>query len=540
MEIVDVEQMRRIEAASDAAGHSYAAMMELAGRGVAQAIIARRPVHGRRVLVLVGPGNNGGDGLVAARLLAQAGADVVCYLLKPRDPLEDVNFRLVQSLGLAVALAPEDEDLQRLLAEAQRAHIVVDALLGTGTRLPVRGVVADVLGQLRAGLALGKRQRCDGLVWLAGTASAEPQGAPLIVAVDGPTGLDFDSGALDPSALPADLTVTFAYPKVGHFRFPGAGALGELVVVDIGTDPSLAAGIEPHVATGEMVRHLLPPRLPSAHKGTFGKALIVAGSQRYTGAAYLAGAAATRAGAGLVTLAVPSCIHTPVASRLAEATYLPLPHEDGAIAVSAANVVTQALGDYDALLVGPGLGRPAGVVAFVRELLARCADRADRPFALVVDADGLNILAELADWPQRLPPGSILTPHPGEMARLMASELGSVQRDRLAAARTQAAAWGHVVVLKGAYTVVAAPDGRVVIQPFASAALATAGTGDVLAGTIVALKAQGLSPFDAAVAGSYLHGVAGVQAGVDQGEAGTVASDLIDRLPSAWRRISNG
>jgi NAD(P)H-hydrate epimerase len=358
---------------------------------------------------------------------------------------------------------------------------------------------------------------------------------PFVVAVDGPTGLDYDSGALDERAIPADLTVTFAYPKVGHFRFPGARALGELVVADIGTDPALAADVILEAVTPEMVRDWLPSRPPDAHKGTFGKALVVAGSINYTGAAYLSGTAATRAGAGLVTVALPAAIHTAVASHLAEATYLPLPHERGFVAAEAVPVVAEQLASYDALLLGPGLGQEQGTRAFIDALLKN-----GEPLPpLTIDADGLNALAKMADWAERLPRGTILTPHPGEMARLLGGSIKQVQADRVASARDQATAWGQVVVLKGAYTIVAGPDGRMAIEPFANPGLATAGTGDVLAGTIVGLRAQGLGAFESAVAGAYLHGLAGELARGKKGTAGMVAGDVLAHLPQALQHIAN-
>ena len=535
MKVVTVEEMRHIEAASDAAGHSYAAMMERAGRAVAEAVVRQVGVAGRAVLVLVGPGNNGGDGLVAARHLAEHGAAVTCYLLRPRDPSADENFRLVQERGIAVVLAADDPQRVQLRRLAAEAEVVLDALLGTGARPPLRGTAAAVLREVGAVVA-ARRQAAPRLT-LTRLTMPSPTGPrrPLVVAVDGPSGLDYESGALDEAALPADLTVTFAYPKRGHFRFPGAGALGDLIVADIGTDPALAADIALEVADPEMVRRLLPPRPPDGHKGTFGKAMIVAGSVNYTGAAYLAGAAATKAGAGLVTLALPTAIHAPVAAHLAEATYLPLPHAQGVIAPPAADLVGERSVGYDALLIGPGLGRTPETRTFVERVLSRAA----LP-PLVVDADGLNILSELEDWPARLPPGTVLTPHPGEMARLMGVRTGAVQGDRLAVARGQAAAWGHFVVLKGAHTVVAAPDGRAVIEPFANPGLATAGTGDVLAGTIVALLAQGVEPFEAAVAGAYLHGLAGELARELVGAAGMTAGDVLEHLPHAWHLLDVG
>lgn len=552
MKIVTVEEMRRIEADSDAAGHSYAAMMEQAGRSVAEAILARRDVKGRPVLVLVGPGNNGGDGLVAARYLSEAGAEVTCYLLSPRDPDEDENFRLVQEGEPDIVLAEDDEDLHTLRSIARDAEVAVDALLGTGTRLPLRGTLAEMLeavGQILA--ARGEISR-QGMTSLTAIPTPEERAWPFVVGVDGPTGLDYTSGELDEATLSVDLTVTFAYPKVGHFRFPGAGALGELVVADIGIDPALAEEVTLEAVTPEMGREWLPPRPPDAHKGTFGKALIVAGSVNYTGAAYLAGAAATRAGAGLVTVALPAAIYGAISSHLTEATYLLLPHEIGVVTAEAIDVLVDQMPGYDALLIGPGLGREQETVDFVEALLDGGEGHKQVGFLeteetenasltlppLVVDADGLNILSGMERWWSRLPPESILTPHPGEMARLMDCAIDDVKVDRVETTQSQAAAWDQVVVLKGAHTVVAAPDGRTVIEPFTNPGLATAGTGDVLAGTIVALRAQGVDAFEAAAAGAFLHGLAGELARGRMGVTGMVASDVLARLPQACQHIT--
>ena len=551
MKIVTVEQMQRIEAQSNEAGHTYAAMMERAGRSIAEAVESRRDPTGQTVLILVGPGNNGGDGLVAARHLSQAGANVTCYVYPTRHPAEDENFRLVLEGDAQVILSEEDEGWETLRTLTERADIVIDALLGTGTRLPLRGNLAEMLEIVGATVARRRTTPRDHLTALVPDPGGMGLPNPFVVAVDGPTGLAYDSGELDPAAISADLTVTFGYPKLGHVRFPGAGVLGVLVVADIGIDPGLAEDVAVEMVTPAMVRPWLPHRPVDAHKGTFGKVMIVAGSVNYTGAAYLAGASATRAGAGLVTLALPSAIHSSIAARLAEATYVLLPHAMGVLSPEAVQVVREALEDYDALLIGPGLGREDETITFLDELLGaeqgrhamgflrpelRGSSRADLP-PLVIDADGLNILSQLENWPTRLPEGTVLTPHPGEMARLMDGSVAEVQQDRIEVARAQAAEWRHVVVLKGAHTVVAGPAGRVVVEPFANPGLATAGTGDVLAGTIAALRAQGLAAFEAAAAGAYVHGLAGEVARSEQGTVGMVAGDVLDALPRALRRL---
>ena len=551
MKVVNVEQMQRIEADSNEAGHSYAVMMEQAGRSLAEAIEARVDPRGKRVLVLVGPGNNGGDGLVAARYLSRAGAQVTCYLYKDRHPAEDENFRLVLEGDVRAVLAEEDDEQGKLRSLTEEADVLIDALLGTGTRLPLRGGLAEML-DVAGSIVASRREGAQGhLTSLVPGSGAPGRRGPLVVGVDGPTGLAYESGDLDDKTIAADLTVTFAYPKVGHFRLPGAGAVGELVVADIGIDPSLAEDVALEVVTPITVQGWLPSRLPDAHKGTFGKAMIVAGSVNYTGAAYLAGASATRAGAGLVTLALPSAIHSAVAAHLAETTFVLLPHAMGVLSPEAAGVLWEALEGYDVLLIGPGLSQEEETAAFLERVLGieerrgslgflrserPAAARSDLP-PLVIDADGLNILSGLGNWPERLPEGTVLTPHPGEMARLMDCPVAEVQEDRLTVARSQAAAWSQVVVLKGAYTVVAAPDGRTVIEPFANPGLATAGTGDVLAGTIAALRAQGLEAFEAAAAGAYLHGLAGEVARQEHGATGMVAGDVLACLPKALQRL---
>jgi NAD(P)H-hydrate epimerase len=550
VKIVTVDEMRAIESAADAAGHSYAAMMELAGYAAAQALRQREDVARKRVLILVGPGNNGGDGLVAARHLAQAGANVACYLTRSRDPETDSNLRALRDQQVFCTTAEEDPDFEKLHKLSTGADVIIDALLGTGTQLPLRGTIARVVQMV--GGVVGQRSQPSSPPLTPVTGIPEPAETqrPLIVAVDGPSGLEFDSGQIDQDALHADLTVTFAYPKRGHFRFPGAAALGDLVVADIGTDPALAGQVELEVMTIDMVREWLPARPPDAHKGTFGRALIVAGSSNYTGAARLAGAAATRAGAGLVTVALPAPIHAPIAAALPEATYLLLPNQLGVISEPAVEVLLDQTEGYDAMLVGPGLSQERETVAFVERLLGGTRGRsvgfsptgmrrAKQPALppLVIDADGLNILSQLEDWPDRLPPETVLTPHPGEMSRLMNAPIADIQADRVDVTRDRAAKWEQVIVLKGAYTVVAAPEGRTVLAPFANPGLATGGTGDVLAGIIIALRAQGLPPFESAAAGVYLHGLAGELARAEHQAAGMTAGDLVTSLPQAWQRL---
>lgn len=554
MKLFSVAEMVAVERAADAAGVSYDQMMETAGRGVAEAIIARCNVPAARVLVLVGPGNNGGDGLVAGRYLAEAGAAVTFFLYRPRDPEIDHNAALVREMELAVIDANSDQEYQQLRAKLHDADILIDALLGTGVTRAIGGHLAELMGQVNAAIkdrSTSENVGAGDLFSLSEVGSGprpvkassrppeaiEPPtpAAPslFIVAVDSPSGLNCDTGHLDPLAFPAQLTVTFAGPKRGHFRFPGATACGELVVAGIGIPTGLPEleQLKTAVATSRYARDLLPQRPADGHKGSFGTALIAAGSSRYWGAPVLAARAAYRVGAGLVALAVPEKIRPATATQLPEATYPPLSDQEK-LAESSARWLRREI-KAKAMLVGPGIGDAA---LFLNTLLEQNAGDPLPP--LVVDADGLNLLAQMDHWPERLPPHTILTPHPGEMARLMGIPLAELKgKDRLAVARQQAVLWGHVLLLKGAFTVVAEPNGSAHILPFAIPALGTAGSGDVLAGVIVGLLAQGVTAYDAAVLGGYLHAAAGQLAGESVGDAGLLAGEIADQLPAVRMRL---
>jgi hydroxyethylthiazole kinase-like uncharacterized protein yjeF len=538
MKITTTEQMREIEKGADSEGLTYATMMENAGRGVAEEIQTRLDVKGKTVLVLVGPGNNGGDGLVAARHLHDDGAEVHLYVWK-RDPKGDENFRLTEERGIPYRPAAKDRKLKKLKDLLLGADVVLDALLGTGVTRPIGGALEDILSALKD--------------------ARSSDAAPLLVAVDVPTGVDCDSGAVDPATVAADLTVTLAAPKRGFYTFPAADYLGDLVICDIGIPPILTDQLTMELIDGDLARGLLPKRPRNAHKGTFGKALVVAGSPNYIGAAYLSCAAACRVGTGLVTLCLAQSLHPILASKLIEVTFLLLPHDLGALVPQATRLVEEKVPEYNALLVGPGLGTVDSTVEFVHRLLGTQGAHRRRQIGfvsaqeekaeqdaehetlppLVIDADALNALALVPRWWEILTARAVLTPHPGEMSRLLDCPIEEIEADRLAAARGAAEQWEQVVVLKGAHSVIAAPDGRVAISRFANPGLATAGTGDVLAGSIVGFAAQGLAPFEAAVLGVYCHGAAGEMATAALGNAGTVASDLLPLLPQVLKRLGS-
>lgn len=527
LHLLTVAQMREVERRADASGLSYAQMMQNAGRGAARVILERL---GRRVpsagsaaamraVVLCGPGNNGGDGLVCADELAEAAARdglpliIQVYLLRPRSE-DDPVLAPLRRRGLFIADAENDMRLRVFRQLVAHADIVIDALLGTGASRPIDGVLRDMLREVRANRP------------------------PWLVALDGVTGMNYDTGALDPAAVPADLTITFHAPKRGHYCYPAAGACGELVALPIGITPA-ADDATVHVASDRGVSRRLPVRPADANKGTHGSVLVVGGCSDYSGAPALAAAAAYRVGAGLVTLAVPPAIQLVVAAHLREATYLTTPGSRGSLSIEALPRVSEwitSARERHGLLIGPGMGQSEPATEFLDGLLAQFEGEG-RSARVALDADGLNLVAKLPDWPARLPRLTILTPHPGEMARLSGLSVAEVQADRIGCALRHAAQWGHVVVLKGAHTVVAAPDGMAVVAPFANPALAVAGTGDVLAGAIAGFLAQGLAPFDAAVCGVHVHAKAGDLWREQHGDAGMLAGDLLPLLPEAFQVI---
>ncbi len=395
------------------------------GTAIARAILQRWPEsESWNVLLLIGPGNNGGDGLVAGHHLAEAGAHVTAYLSRSR-PEGDPNLSRLQKDDQLIVLAEEDKGYRELEKLVAGADLILDALLGTGIKLPLKGTIKKLLAQTHAALS-------------------ERRVPPIVVAVDCPSGLDCDQGAIADEAIRADLTVTLAAAKVGQFTFPGATYVGELEVADIGIDPSqkTLASVKLELADLDFVKPLLPARPADSHKGTFGRVIMAAGSVNYPGSIFLAGGAAYRVGSGLVTLASVRDVYSGLIGALPEATWILLPDEMGVISEAAAGVLIPELEHAAAFLVGPGIGREAASKAFLNRVftgkvveprlgfVSPGIPQAD--FTLppcVVDADGLKLLVELEDWAKRLPPGSVLTPHPGEMSIMTGMPVADIQAE---------------------------------------------------------------------------------------------------------------
>ncbi len=520
MLLLTAAEMRALDRATIDGGHvAGAELMERAGHALALAAAKHfgSPLA-LRVLVIAGSGNNGGDGFVAARHLRAMGARVAVGVIVPRDQIAGdalAHLKSLEASGVAPVFLDGDEALGLLTQGADRWDWAIDALLGTGASGEPRGLVPAACEALRRLRAHGTR----------------------VIAADLPTGVSADDGAVAAHAVEADLTVTFGALKRGHVLHPGRGRCGALELVGIGLVAPEHAGVRGvQLADPHELGALLPPRDPRAHKGSAGRVLVVGGAAGMTGAIVLAARAATRAGAGYVRVAAPASLQDVIASQLIEP--MPVACGEGAhrsLNESAAARILEEVELADAVALGPGLSRRPETLRLAHELLARV----DRP--LVLDADGLAAIAPPDADPvealKRVPAPRVLTPHLGEMARLTGERPSALEANRIDAAREWAARWGCVLVLKGAPTVVAAPDGRTSVNPTGNAGMATAGMGDVLTGAIAALLAQRLAPFDAARLAVFAHGAAGDAAAAEIAPVGLVASDVVERLPRALAGI---
>lgn len=536
MFVITVDQIRSLEKKADSLGYTYEKMMEAAGTGIAKFVDARfyeefEEEEDRTIVGLVGSGNNGGDTLIALQLLQQKEWNTCAYLIKSR-PENDPLISSYLEAGGTIVLAEEDQRYTTLKKLCGKTQLFLDGILGTGIHLPlddsIRGVLKTV-GKFEKGI--------------------------VILAVDCPSGIDCTSSAVAPETIHADYTLCMAAVKTGLLSFPAYEYCGNLVNIPIGLEkaiPDWTSGLNELITPADMAG-FLPKRPLDAHKGTFGTAMIIAGSINYTGAVLLSAEAAYRSGAGLVRAAIPGMIHTAIAGQFPEVTWLLLPHEAGVIAESAVDVVNKNLEKATALLIGPGLGTEETTAHFMRRFLNRQGKKGsagvigfvpsdpDEPKSkvkkdlppLVLDADALRILADSPEWWKTLPENCILTPHPGEMSSLTGLTIKEVQDRRLDLAILFAKEWKQIVILKGALTVVASPDGHAYISTCANPSLARAGSGDLLAGLITGFLAQGLKPLDAARLGVWVHASCGDLASEDVDPAAILPSDLVTQIPTA-------
>ncbi len=515
MHIVTVTEMRELEARADQRyGLTSPILMKNAGKSAAdifeQHLLPQQSINKLNVLFLIGPGNNGGDGLVMAGHLADAGANISLYHWKERKLI--INNEQVAEQKVKTTLE----------TQIKEADYIIDALLGTGRSRPMND-------DMKALLARVKQER-------------EQRPTLRIIAIDLPSGLNADTGEVDPDCIHADTTITLACPKQGFFFFPGRDYIGELYIGDIGLPAELEQGLRTEMLTGKQVHTLLPARPLNSNKGSFGKVMLFCGSLPYPGSAYLAGSSAGRVGGGLITLAVTEKMLSFYAGSLHEATFAILPSEE-AESFERSKALTEKLAGYKALLIGPGLGQSPNTREVILQILEflRSMPEEKRP-RLIIDADGLNNLSALERWWTLLPPDTVITPHPGEMGRLCQGiKVSGGNIGRLDLARNKAQEWQVTLVLKGACTIIAQTDGRIRINWWGTPVLATAGTGDVLAGMVAGFLAQGLSSFDAASAAVFLHTSAADLAveSMHLGCAGLLASDLLSHIPHAMVKTAH-
>ncbi len=514
MRILSAAQMREADRYTiDEIGIPSLVLMENAGRQVVAAIEATfEATLSGRVAVLCGRGNNGGDGFVVARTLLQRGIDAAVFVVGALAEVKGdgrVNLEILGRLGVTVVEVNDEQSWELHFSEISKCSLIVDAIFGTGLTTAVAGMMETVIADLNA--------------------SDIP-----VVAIDLPSGLSADTPQLVGDCIEASMTVTLAAPKLPLVLPPGEARCGDVVIADIGIPYDVIEGLDGayvELLTPEQLRVLIEPRAADAHKGDFGRIVVVAGSRGKTGAAHLAGMAAVRSGAGLVTVATPACCQPIVAAMAPELMTEGLGETaEGSVAPAAVDRVLEL--EPDVLACGPGLGRTPGVGEFVHALL----DRASMP--LVLDADALVVLA---DAPERLMGNEerdiIITPHPGEMARLLGISTDDVQANRLQVATDFATTHRIYVVLKGHRTIIATPEGRAFINPTGNPGMATGGTGDVLTGMIAAWLGQLLDAEAACRLAVFLHGAAGDMAEAARGQAGMTATDLLANVPDALKAL---
>jgi NAD(P)H-hydrate epimerase len=488
-------------------------LMENAGRGATRFLLEKFPDIGKmRVGVIAGRGNNGGDGYVMARYLKQKGVRVTVYLLADANRVQGdaaANLKFLKPLEVSLVEIPDEDSLAHMQSEMAGVDVWIDAILGTGLKSDVRGYFKTVIDFING---LNKP----------------------VFAVDVPSGLNSDTGQVCGTCIRAGATATFAFAKTGHFTYPGPQYSGALKIIDIGIPNPIADEVKPRqwLLTKKDILNCLTARRPDAHKGTTGHVLVVAGSPGKTGAAAMTSISALRSGAGLVTLGVAESLNPILEPQILEAMTAPLPEiQPGILGESAFETLDNLMADKKCIVIGPGLGQAKNT----KKLIGKIVKAACKP--LVIDADGLNSLSAQTRLFKSAGAPIILTPHPGEMARLTGSSVSAVQQDRIKCARNFAVDFNVHVVLKGAHTVIAVPDGRVSINPTGNAGMASGGMGDVLTGVIAGLIAQGLSAADACRAGVYLHGAAADSLSQSIGPYGYLAGEVMAAIPGEIKKF---
>ncbi len=507
MKVSTVEQMREMDSiAIEKYGIEHQLLMENAGQAVYEVIKKELGTLGKRFVVVAGTGNNGGDALVVGRMLRSSGSEVKVFVVG--NPLKFSvfalkNYQIAQKIGIIEKVIENKEDIETLSSSLFWCDAIVDGLFGTGLSGNITGIFRDVIEEVNK--------------------TKKP-----VFSIDIPSGIGGNDGAVHGSAIKACCTVTFGLPKIGNLLYPGYYYGGKLFVSHISFPPELYNTDSIKIELNEPPE--LPNRLPWGHKGTFGKLLVVAGAKNYYGAPYFSSLSFLKAGGGYSRLAAPKSIIPYIASKASEVVYLPMEeNENGALSRSNKKMLLELIDqlEIDFIIVGPGISTDSEAQSLIRDLIA------ETNIPAIVDGDGLTALsADTSVLKSRKNP-TILTPHSGEMARLMKIKTAEVESKRVEIAKTAAEEFNAYVVLKGAHSIIAYPDGREFINMSGNSGMATAGSGDVLTGTVAAMMGLGLEPGESLRTGVFIHGLAGDIAASEKGEDGITADDILQHLPNA-------
>jgi NAD(P)H-hydrate epimerase len=518
MKVVTADQMKTLDRRTiHERGVPGIDLMENAGKGATEVILRRFPnLPGKRVAIIAGRGNNGGDAFVIARHLINRGLGVNVFLLAENKAIKGdakTNLDILTRDGIEVRELATLREFESIRDDLLSHDLFIEGILGTGLASEVKGYYREVISTLNA------------------------TGKP-IVAIDIPSGLDATSGKPLGTCIKAAFTPTFGLPKVGQIIHPGVEFVGELEIIDIGIPGDLIEeeDIRSHIIQYEDIQGLLAvPRRADTHKGDYGHLLVLAGSVGKTGAATLACKAAMRVGAGLVTLGIPRSLNEIMEVKLTETMTMPLPEtKSRTLGLDAFREIIEISQGMQALVIGPGISTTDETAQLVRKLVKSL------PFPLVIDADGLTALSVEPEILKDTESPIILTPHPGEMARLTGLSSKAIQEDRIETSRNFAIEYGVHLVLKGSRTIIAQPDGNIHINPSGNPGMASGGTGDVLTGMMGGLVCQGLRPASAAIAATYIHGLAGDLVADERGEMALIATDLLEKIPHVLREMDKG
>ena len=514
MKIVTSNQMKKIESSVIDDGIHQKNLIERAGLVLAEIVKQQiKDIKNSNIIFLIGSGNNGADGLEASNHLASWGAKCNIILLsqtKTNIPKKNEKIQFFQPKKNEI-----HNTLNKLICDAD---VIVDALIGTGNNRPISGSMKSILNQIMEKISSKNKK-------------------PIIISADLPSGLNPDTGSVDPSTINSDLTVSFGLPKIGTIFSQNIDISGEIYIADIGIPKNYTQDIKTELITKDWVINNLPRRSNSSHKGHFGKVLILAGSKQYLGAASLAANAAYRSGAGLVTICAPKSIINSISINSIESTLLPLSeHSNGVHSNTASEEILNILPEYDSFLIGCGLGQASETQRMLKNILFNGADLPPT----IIDADGLNFLSTLKNsWWEDLKNPPILTPHIGELSRLSKESIENINSKKFEIAKYLANKWKSFILLKGAYSVIASPSkNEISISPFANSGLAKAGTGDILAGILAGLIAQKTPLFESVKLATYLHGKIGMITSQKLTKQTMIASDLLNYFHETIKEIN--